>query len=143
MELDFTWELHHQRMGRESVSVIHEVHEPFDEMFSVHAAWDVGEGGACTENISPNGARFIWHPNETLKSTPPRETTFCEGYHNTPTHILGGSQSSPLDAVGGRRQCPRRGGAMSTRHGTWHGAPRVAHKKHRGLARKEKVPARK
>ena len=32
---------------------------------------------------------------------------------------------------------------MSTRRGTWHGAPRVAHKKHRGLARKEKVPARK
>ena len=27
---------------------------------------------------------------------------------------------------------------MSTRRGTWHGAPRVAHKKHRGLARKEK-----
>ena len=49
----------------------------------------------------------------------------------------------PELAVGGRRRCPRQGGAMSTRRGTWHGAPRVAHKKHRGLARKEKVPARK
>ena len=36
-----------------------------------------------------------------------------------------------------RPKKPRRGGAMSTRRGTWHGAPRVAHKKHRGLARKK------
>ena len=49
----------------------------------------------------------------------------------------------PELAVGGRRRFPRQGGAVSTRRGTWHGAPRVAHKKHRGLARKEKVLARK
>ena len=38
----------------------------------------------------------------------------------------------PELAVGGRRRCPRQSGAMSTRRGTWHGAPRVAHKKHNG-----------
>ena len=39
------------RVGRERVSAIHEAHEPFDQMISVHAAWDVGGGGACTEII--------------------------------------------------------------------------------------------
>ena len=59
------------------------------------------------------------------------------GAHHTET---GNSRSAhpsgqPELAVGGRRRCPRRGGAMSTRRGAWHGgAPRVAHKKHhRGL----------
>ena len=30
------------------MSAIHEDHEPFDEDISVHAAWDVGGGGACS-----------------------------------------------------------------------------------------------
>ena len=53
------------------------------------------------------------------------------------SHPLG----QPELAVGGRRRCPQRGGAVSTHRRTWHGAPRVAHKKHRGLARKEQVRA--
>ena len=67
-ELDFTWEVHHQRVGRESVSATHEVHEPFGEIISVHAAWGVGGGGACSEMISPTGSRFIWHPGENVKT---------------------------------------------------------------------------
>ena len=101
--LDFTWAAHHQRMGRESVSAIHKVHEPFGETLSVHAAWDVGGGGACSERIPPNGSRFISYPGETLKPTPPRETTFCEGCHSTPTPFFWGSQSSPSAAGGGAR----------------------------------------
>ena len=85
-----------------------------------------------------SGMRRCW---KTLKPSPPREITFCEGCHSTPTYSHPWGQ--PELAVGGRRRCPRQGGAMSTRRGTWHGAPRVAHKKHRGLARKEKNPARK
>ena len=50
------------------MSATHEVHEPFVEILSVHAAWDVGGGGACTERISTNGARFIWHPGENVKT---------------------------------------------------------------------------
>ena len=50
-ELDFTWEVNPQRVGRESVSATHEAHEPFDQIISVHAAWDVGGGGTCTEMI--------------------------------------------------------------------------------------------
>ena len=42
-------------------------------------------------------------PVKTLTPSPPRETTFCEGCHNTPTHILGGSQSSPSAAGDGAR----------------------------------------
>jgi hypothetical protein len=49
--LDFTWEVHHQRVGRESVSAIHEVHEPSHQIIPVHAACDVGGGGVCTETI--------------------------------------------------------------------------------------------
>ena len=90
------------------MSAIHEDYEPFDEDLPVHAAWDVGGGGTCTERSSSNGSRFIWHPGETLKSTLPRETTFCEGCHSTPTHFPGGSQSSPSAAGDGAA----RGGAM-------------------------------
>ena len=50
------------------MSATHEVHEPFGEIISVHAAWDVGGGGACSEMISPNGARFISHPGENVKT---------------------------------------------------------------------------
>ena len=43
--------------------------------------------------------------------------------------------------------CRRLPHTLRAARGTWHGAPRacprVAHKNHRGLARKEKVPARK
>ena len=50
------------------MSAIHEVHEPFDEDISVHAAWDVGGGDACPEMISWNGSRFIWHPGENVNT---------------------------------------------------------------------------
>ena len=49
------------------MSSIHEVHEPFSEILLVHAAWDVGGGGACIERISLNGSRFISHPGENVK----------------------------------------------------------------------------
>ena len=67
-ELDFTWEVHHQRVGRESVSAIHEDYEPFDEDISVHAAWDVGGGGACTKRTRRDGSRFISHPGENVNT---------------------------------------------------------------------------
>ena len=51
----------------------------------------------------PKGSRFISHPGENAKPTPTRETTFCEGCHTTPTHFLGGSQSSPSAAGDGAR----------------------------------------
>ena len=66
----------------------------------------MGGGGACfKKNDLPK--RLSFHvsfgapPAKTLKPTPvikrnqaPRETTFCEGCRSTPTHTLGGSQSS-------------------------------------------------
>ena len=55
-------------MGRESVSAIHEAHEPFGEDISVHAAWVVGGGGACSEMTSPNAPRFISHPGENVNT---------------------------------------------------------------------------
>ena len=69
---DFTWEAHHhQRVGRGSVSPIHEAHEPSDPLIiSVHAAWDVGGGGACTEMNGSNGARLIWYPGENVRIVP-------------------------------------------------------------------------
>ena len=61
-------------MGREGVSAIHEVHEPFGKIISLHAAsWDVGGGGACTEMLLSSGSRFILHPegeNVKTDSTP-------------------------------------------------------------------------
>ena len=76
------------------MSATHEAHEPFDGILSVHAAWDVGGGGACFERIPSNGAlvSFIT-PVKTLTSSPPRETTFCEGCHNTPTQTLGAARA--------------------------------------------------
>ena len=45
-----------------------EAHEPFDPFISVHAAWDVGGGGACTKRTRSNSSRFISHPGENVKT---------------------------------------------------------------------------
>ena len=50
------------------MSAIHEDHDSFSEMILVHKAWEVGGGGACTKKILLNGARFISHPGETVKT---------------------------------------------------------------------------
>ena len=110
--------MHHQRMGgRESVSAIHEVHEPFHQILPVHAAWDVGGGGggACSERTCSNGPHFSSHPGENAK------TDSAPGNSNP--------RGQPELAVGGRRRrvpaaAPRRrgGAAMSTNRAIWHGA---------------------
>ena len=59
-------------------------------------AWE--EGAHAPKGPHQTALVSFRTPVKTLAPSPPRETTFCEGCHSTPTHILGGSRSSPSAA---------------------------------------------
>ena len=75
----------------------------------MHAAWDVGGGGACFEKTSPNGSRFISHPGENVKNrlTPPRKQLFARDGTVRPLTSLGvaGARRRRQATVPAARRC--------------------------------------